>query len=397
MRKTIIIGGGTFNHIRSHLSLATPAFGTTAKKIHELMPYADLILTKMAEPSSKIITNRDLDAYTNNILEDKNVGTIIFNAAVCDFDGQIGDVAGDKYAERLRTSDGDVVMNLTPATKIISKIRRKRPDIFLVAFKTTAGMNFSDQCFTALKMMKKSKCNLVLANDVITRNNSIITPEESFYHIGEDRDKALQELVEMAKMRGNLTYHRTHLTETLPMRMQHTPSTFQTVVGFLINNGGFIENNGNGFTPGHFAFRQAGGFWSSQRSVNHNNVFKDDGGLTAVRIIDGKIEATGNRKPSVGAMSQHLMFNRYPDFDCIVHTHNPLKQDGILPVVDQKPFQCGSLECGANTVNGMKEIDGIMAVYAKKHGANFMFKSTDSPSRIIDFIRSNIVLGVKVK
>ena len=32
--KTIhIIGGGTITHVRNHLALATPAYGSTAKKI----------------------------------------------------------------------------------------------------------------------------------------------------------------------------------------------------------------------------------------------------------------------------------------------------------------------------------------------------------------------------
>lgn len=40
MKQTInIIGGSTFNHIRNHLSLAIPAFGTTARKIKSLVIY----------------------------------------------------------------------------------------------------------------------------------------------------------------------------------------------------------------------------------------------------------------------------------------------------------------------------------------------------------------------
>ena len=38
MKKIYILGGGgTFSPIRAHLSLATPAFGETAKKLDELL------------------------------------------------------------------------------------------------------------------------------------------------------------------------------------------------------------------------------------------------------------------------------------------------------------------------------------------------------------------------
>ena len=44
-KQTVILGGGTFYHIRNHLSLATPAFGTTAKYLHEKLPDSFLYLT----------------------------------------------------------------------------------------------------------------------------------------------------------------------------------------------------------------------------------------------------------------------------------------------------------------------------------------------------------------
>ena len=37
MKKIYILGGGTFSPVRAHLSLATPAFGETVKKLDELL------------------------------------------------------------------------------------------------------------------------------------------------------------------------------------------------------------------------------------------------------------------------------------------------------------------------------------------------------------------------
>lgn len=65
MTKNIhIFGGGTFSHVRSHLALAAPAFGTTARniwlKLHENTEYQVYSeLTKMASISSDMVTNDD--------------------------------------------------------------------------------------------------------------------------------------------------------------------------------------------------------------------------------------------------------------------------------------------------------------------------------------------------
>ena len=35
MKTIYILGGGTFNHVRNHLSIAAPAFGGTARQLKE--------------------------------------------------------------------------------------------------------------------------------------------------------------------------------------------------------------------------------------------------------------------------------------------------------------------------------------------------------------------------
>lgn len=246
--------------------------------------------------------------------------------------------------------------------------------------------------------MKSTKCNLVLANDVVTRNNFVLTAEETKYGETTNRDKALQELVDITLLRNNLTYNPTEFYgEVDSTPIQRMPNTFQKVVKFLIDNGGFIENNGNGFTPGHFCWKADNtNFYSSQRKANHNLVFEE--GLTKVGVFGDKFLAGGKRKPSVGARSQWLILESNPEYDCIIHTHNPLKKDSKIPIAEQRPFQCGSLECGINTVSNMKDMEeNIKAVYLNKHGANILFKSSDSPDKIIKFIQDNIELGIKVQ
>ena len=64
MKKIHIIGGGTFSHVRNHMALAAPAFGGTARALYPLLASTDrqvqLHLTKMADHTSKLVTNDDV-------------------------------------------------------------------------------------------------------------------------------------------------------------------------------------------------------------------------------------------------------------------------------------------------------------------------------------------------
>lgn len=389
----LILGGGTFSPVSNHLALAAPAFGSTARKLHNLLPDSILVLTKMADHESPIKTNEDVAEFIDEILEVSALNAIILNVAFCDYAVE----GGDFHGERLRTDDGPIDLHLTPVEKIIKRIRIKRPDIFLVGFKTTTNKTVDEQFLIGLKMMKSTKCNLVLANDVVTRKNIIITPEETYYGETTDRDAALKELVEIFNLRSVATYNRSIHVDDENYSIEGCSETFKRVVKWVIGRDGFIENNGNGFTPGHFCQKISDHeFLSSQRKANHNKVFEE--GMSLVRVgADDKFTVYGERKASVGARSQWLILQENPEFDCIIHTHNPLKEGSLIPVTPQKPFQCGSLECGLNTLNHLGDFGEIKAVYLDKHGANILFKSTSDPYEVIRFINKNIELGIKVK
>lgn len=129
MKKIYILGGGTFNHVRNHLSLATPAFGATAKLLKLKFDSSifsaglsatfetHLLLTKMADSSSTTVTNQDVSNLVERLMADTDTRGIIFNIALADFSGSIGDIPSGKYAERLQTKNGTLVMNLMPSEK----------------------------------------------------------------------------------------------------------------------------------------------------------------------------------------------------------------------------------------------------------------------------------------
>lgn len=401
-KKVYVIGGGTFNHIRTHLSLSVPAFGTTAKQIFEIakkqFKHMDvkLVLTKMADSSSSIITNEDVENWVNTIVNLNDTKIVFFNAAICDYDGSIGEEISGKYSTRLETAQGEQILNLKPSNKIVGKIREKRKDIFLIAFKTTSGATEQEMYLKGLKLMKTSHCNLVLVNDVQTRLNLIITPEEAKYAITSDREKALTELVDIAYHRSHLSFTRSTVVDGKPVDWNSSEvyPSLREVVNYCIKRNAYKPFNGA--TVGHFACKiNDTTFLTSIRKTNFNDIEKN--GLVKV-ITDGpdSVIAYG-AKPSVGGQSQRLIFSQHGNVDCIVHFNCPIKPTSKVPVVSQREFECGSHECGQNTSSGLGEFnDGrILAVMLDNHGPNIVFNHNINPQEVIDFIEENFILEEK--
>lgn len=399
-KRVVIIGGGTFSHIRTHLSLATPAFGKTAKSLYEKCKKkltdmdVDLILTKMADSNSNIVTNQDVSNLIDELVNDNTVKAIFFNVALCDYDGQIGDTKSGKYQTRLETKEGIETMLLTPSEKIINKIRKNRKDIFLVGFKTTSDATPQEQFSKGLNLMKKSSANIVLANDVVTYNNIIITPEEGVYGKEMSRDEVLDELVDIAFHRTQLSFTRSTVVDgkAVAWTDERVPSTLREVINWCVENNAYKEFNGA--TTGHFAAKLGGNqFLTSIRKTNFNDISKY--GMVLVKT-DGDDEVISyGFKPSVGGQSQRIIFERYNDTNCIVHFHCPLKEDHIdsIPVVSQREYECGSHQCGENTANGLGKFGNLFCVMLDNHGPNIVFNDSIDPKEVIDFIEANFALN----
>ncbi len=257
-----IFGGGTFSHVRNHLALAMPAFGSTAKELGKLCKkrFTDLDvhlhLTKMADSASSLITNEDVASELNKLKEDFNTKIIFLNAGLCDYEGSIAKQTGHddltisgKYEARLESNKGERVMHIFPKEKILKQIRDGRKDIFLVAFKTTCGATEQEQYLAGLNLLKKNSCNLVLANDTKTRVNMIITPEEAKYHVTTDREEALTQLVDMTFYRSHLSFTRATVVDGTPIdwNSELVYSSLRNVVNHCIDSGAYKIVEGYAF------------------------------------------------------------------------------------------------------------------------------------------------------
>lgn len=404
-RTTYILGGGTFSHVRNHLALAAPAFGETARRLLDIFVDSDLSgidgekfvlkLTKMANPESNIVTNDDVSQVVDEIIADPFAKLVFFNVALCDFDGKIDDIPSGKYATRLKTKEGKQVIQITPTEKVLSKIRKHRKDIFLVAFKTTCGATEDEQYLAGLNLLKANSANLVLANDTKTRCNMIIVPEEARYTVTTDRNEALFSLVEMANSRSRLHFTRSTVIPgpSVSWNSSEVPETLRKVVNHCIARGAYKPFRGS--TAGHFAYKVGENtFITSKRKTNFNE-------LETVGMV--RVDSTGHdtviaygAKPSVGGQSQRIIFKQHADVDCIVHFHCPIKADSNVPTRPQQWLECGSHECGNNTSAGLAMVeDGIKAVYLDHHGPNIVFDQNIDPNLVIDFIERHFDLTAK--
>lgn len=401
-KKIHIVSGGTFSHVRCHLALAAPAFGETGRKLFDLcrkhIHQLDTVLheTRMAAgSSSKLITNEDVEELVGKLAEDPATKIIFMPVALCDFTGTINDVPSGKYAPRLKSREEDgATIKLHTAKKILNSIRSKRKDIFLVGFKTTDGLTEDEQYISGLNLLKSSSCNMVFVNDVATRLNMIVTPEEARYHVDKHRDYVLQNLVDMAKMRSHLTFTRSTVVAGEPVAWGSpmVPESLRKVVDFCIDGGAYKPFRGA--TVGHFACKVASNeFLTSIRKTNFNKL--SEIGLVRVTTDGPDSVFAYGAKPSVGGQSQRIVFSDHPEYDCIVHFHSPKKENSQVPTVSQREVECGSHQCGKNTSSGLKKFGNLSAVYLDNHGPNIVFNRSIDPQEVIDFINDNFNLDEK--
>lgn len=412
-----IITGGTVAHIAPHLALCAPAYGSVGRRLAELchysMPDLDTHVhrTKMAGGHA-LETNEDVAKLIDGLKERPDTKIIFMPVALCDFEPfsvyhrnspEFGRQDVGKQRARLETSRGWHTLEMKPAEKIIKKVREGRKDIFLVGFKTTKGASEDEQYIAGLHLLKGSSCNLVLANDLETRKNMIITPEEARYPIDEatrqpkattNREAALYELVDMVKTRSHLTFTRSTVIDgqPVPWSSELVPPALREVVDYCIKRNAYKPFRGA--TVGHFAVKIGPTtFLTSRRKTNFNDL--ETIGLVRVETDGPDTVLAYGSKPSVGGQSQRIVFEEHPEYDCIVHFHCPIKPGSLVPIVSQREYECGSHQCGQNTSRGLKQFGSLMAVYLDQHGPNILFNRDADPGFVKEFIEQNFDLEAK--
>lgn len=454
MKNIFIICGGTLNYVTPHFALTAPAYGTVGTKIYNELnniidkkEYAvEIIPTQMALNAmpddclmnyshfikhaglQRLETNYDLSKFVDYLISRPDTRCVIMAAAVCDFEPnhlynkktKDSQYIFGKDRKRL-SSANSYELHLEPSEKIIDRIRKQRKDIFVVSFKTTAGVGRDETYKKGLLSLKQNSSNLVFANDIKDKINMVITPEE-FPYESDNRAEAVKTLAEITYKRLNLTFDDKTIVKNderaYPEKLlkeNAIPQNWVDVMQYLFTHEAFKPLPGTEKTSGHFGCRVTGKDYeriTSERKINHNESFQR--GMIPVYSFKDGLLVVGGAKPSVGEKTQELIYQQLGDkIDAIIHFHCPLKDvvegaivggsdkyrkgipQGNLSVIvssfikirEQLPFECGSKECALNTVSGMVEVEPrIYAVHLKNHGPNIAFAKNVDPQRIIDFI-----------
>ena len=447
-RRFYILTGGTLVHVAPHFAICAPAYGRVGEQIAGRLSHLTKgdrgvevirLRTRMAlgdqAPSAAekavfaaagvptMETNEDVRKVVAHLVSQRSTRCIVMAAAVCDWqpsklhvDGREVERFG-KDAFRLQSSAGEIALDMNAADKIVRMIRQERKDVFLVAFKATAGLTRGGCYAAGLALLKRSSANLVLANDVHRHLNLVVTPEEFPYH-AKNRKSAVKMLCEMIRDRTALSFVRTDVrdeqladVEALH-RDRAIPQNFVPVLRHLIERGAYKAFIGK--TAGHFGcqvlddalpFQRL----SSLRKVDHNDVLRR-GMAKIYGFNDGRIVA-GGAKPSVGEHTQHRIYQALGDeAHSIVHFHCPLCEGpasqgaslgsaalgSAVPSAAQRPFECGSVECGENTARHMRQVaPRIYAVHLEGHGPNIAFHKDATVHDVIAFIEQHFVLDEK--
>jgi hypothetical protein len=226
----------------------------------------------------------------------------------------------------------------------------------------------------------------------------IVTPEEAAYHETDNREDVLRNLVDMAWHRSHLTFTQSTIVEGNPVSWndERIHNSIRTIINHCINGNAYKVFNGS--TVGHFAIKLSDNeFLTSIRKSNFNDLHKN--GMVYVKTDGPDTVLAYGAKPSVGGQSQRIVFNDHAGMDCIVHFHSPFKDNHAdsIPVVSQREVECGSMQCGKNTSDNLKEFENgqIKAVMLNNHGPNIVFNKNIDPQLVIDFIERNWDLNTK--
>lgn len=284
----------------------------------------------------------------------------------------------------------------------IAALRKTRKDFYVVGVRHSVGLGPTTQYTQALELLKKTSMNLVLAIDSLSGHSLIASPEE--YPYGQST-RLLETINFLAKMVASRRKNRFTRSTVVPANKvawtsDAVPANLRAVVNHCIERGAYKPVLGK--TAGHFAVKlNDKEILTSIRKSNFNDL--NNVGLVRVESVgDDEVIAHGAR-PSVGGQSQRQIFAKHKETN-IAHFHCPLKSDAPLcqeiPVRDQWPNECGSHECGANTSNGLHEVDlgeghSLKVVFLDNHGPNIVFGQETPAEKVISFIDANFDLSAK--
>lgn len=358
----------------SHTALPAEHFGDVARLVEETLPG---LLVAAGQFDTAVLpvraaSNADLADILARVTADPSTkGVILLVADEVDAGG---------------------VRVLAAPAALVPRIRRERKDIYVAMLMVTLGDRPPSLYGRGLLRQKQQSINLVLAHELVSGHSVVIGPEQTRYHEGGSFAEAARGFVEMIALRSGLTFTRATVVDGKPVDWNgpRVPFALRAVVNHCVAQDAYKPVNGT--TVGHFAAKVGEGeFLTSRYKTDFNQL--DQVGLVRVETVGTDRVIAHGAQPSVGGQSQRIVFQEHPDTDCIVHFHAPTRVGSPVPVQPQRPYECGSHECGQNTSNGLARFGDVYAVMLDGHGPNVVFHRDADPAAVIDFIEENFDLS----
>lgn len=250
---------------------------------------------------------------------------------------------------------------LKPTPKVIGLIKKKWPHVFLIGFKLLDRVTKEDLFQTAFQLLRKNRCNLVLANDIHeirqgAHSGMIVFPEKT-QKTYQGKDAIAENLVRTALNRYRVHHH----VSVLDPESDEAKSLVSSVLPRFHATGQRLaerlflpevtvyERGGAAGTYGNMSMRVDNTrFVITGRNVNKGALTEND--LVLVNqyepcdeeAVVGKIHYVGAVKPSIDAAIHHHIYQLRPDVQAMLHIHTNLSFK-YVPTTDYN-FPCGCQE-----------------------------------------------------
>jgi len=292
------------------------------KRIKKTLKIYNSIKTRL-----NLIQYETFEEYKNllkEILEKNQIDIVFLGAAVSDFTAK-------KMPGKISSDVKELTIKLIPTPKIIQFVKKWSPKpLFQVGFKLLVGVPENELIDSAYKSLLENKSDLVVANDLkkISSNSRevvFVTSEKGVIKISGD--KVAESIFDFVIERSSATYFKTSVIEEKKLSQKYKKEFTQikTVVKQLQSK--------NLFTPffpesknhhGSISIRAGKGFLITARGSNKENLVNEDIVFVTDTDLKNKIiycESINGKKPSFNAILSDVVFKKFPEINCILHSH----------------------------------------------------------------------------
>ena len=288
--------------------------------------------TEFLDVSSRLVIERvkNFNDYRERVLDLAAGGScdvVIACMAASDFGvtAQAGKISSDQTPP---------ILEMFKLPKVVSEIKAKRNDLFLVGFKFLIDSSPDALIEAAYNNMLRDKQDLCVANtgpnisEAYRVQTFIITAEKGIIPVNrEDLPKTLMRLIDQR--------HSHHYFQTKLTKVQKLPLPEPELEAFLAATKKFANLalfpsylDGSRAEFGFVATRSSAGTLITGRGSSKSDVnISDLAIVTGIDLEQRSLEVTSTgRKASLNANLAELIFKSRPEINCIVHAHIFLPQ-----------------------------------------------------------------------